>query len=142
MMSAAGLDPALHHDRASFETRPNALLRMRYVFEDIREIPHPEEAAEQLSRRTHRAVGMNSDRFTSSGRDKTIDLAVAEQPLPVLFDQLVFVGAARADFWAFRTVLHHGPVGAHARAHAVEGDRDIGNQMDRPRPRVTRTFAQ
>src|SRR5437667_11847698 len=30
-----------------------ALLRMRYVFDGIKIIPHPEEAAERPSRRTH-----------------------------------------------------------------------------------------
>src|SRR6266404_7219082 len=31
-----------------------ALLRMRYIFDGIKKIPHPEEAAERPSRRTHR----------------------------------------------------------------------------------------
>src|SRR6516162_840744 len=46
-------------------------------------------------------------------RDETVDLAVAEQPLPVLFDELIVVGAARADFWSLRAVLHDRPVRAH-----------------------------
>jgi hypothetical protein len=46
----------------------------------------------------------------TSERDEAVDLAIAEQPLAVLFDHLVAIGAARADFWPLGTVLHDRPV--------------------------------
>src|SRR5713101_2667566 len=42
-----------------FETRPRALLSMRKSLMALTEIPHPEEAAQRLSRRTHNADPVN-----------------------------------------------------------------------------------
>ena len=55
----------------------------------------------------------------------------------MLFDQLVVIGSAGADFWTVRAVLHDGPIGAHFRARAVERDRDIGYQMGCPGPLIS-----
>ena len=45
----------LHCGGASFETRPSGAPQDEETFDGIKKIPHPEEAAKQLSRRTHRA---------------------------------------------------------------------------------------
>ena len=48
-----------------------ALLRMRYVFDGIKKIPHPEEAVERPSRRTHRACPAQFQFFHRlGGRDR------------------------------------------------------------------------
>src|SRR5258706_12190566 len=86
--------------------------------------------------------------LSSSGREralffeKAVDLAVAEQPLPVLLDHLVGVATARADLRPRRAVLHHGPVGAHCRPFAVERDYDVGDEVDAARSRLRPFLAQ
>src|SRR5205809_5593888 len=45
----------LHRRRACFETRPLGASQHEEVFDRINGIPHAEEAAERLSRRTHGA---------------------------------------------------------------------------------------
>ena len=42
----------LHRGRACFETRPLGALSMREAFDGIKNVPHSEEAAQRLSRRT------------------------------------------------------------------------------------------
>src|SRR6266404_3472248 len=59
----------LHRGCACFETRPRALLSMREVVDGITGIPHPEEAAERLSRRTHGVDPANRQfHYTFAGR--------------------------------------------------------------------------
>src|SRR6266436_4674476 len=67
--------------------------------------------------------------ISTLGGDEAVDLAVAEQPLPVFFDQLIVIGAARAHLWTLRAVLHHGPVRPHTGARPVEVYRNIGYEM-------------
>src|SRR6266446_8478436 len=50
-----------------------ALLRMRYIFDGIKKIPHPEEAAERPSRRTHRVCPAQFQRV--EGRDPRMNWA-------------------------------------------------------------------
>src|SRR5271169_5930811 len=78
----------------------------------------------------------------SSRGDEAVDLAVAEEPGSVLFDQLVAIGSTRADLWPVWAILHDCPVGAHPRACAVERDRDVGHQMGCAGPLISRTFPQ
>src|SRR5207248_7766015 len=73
-----------------------------------REWPHPEPQSEE--RRRAKAPTLTLPRWR--GREgeglrcyETVDLAVAEQPLPANFDQLVLISTARADLWPFRAVL-------------------------------------
>src|SRR5438874_12194298 len=68
-------------------------------------------------------------RLGGSGRYEAVDLAVAEQPLPANFDQLVLISPARADLWPLRAVLDDGPIRAHPRARAVQRNRNVGHQM-------------
>src|SRR5215471_3243964 len=77
-----------------------------------------------------------------SGGDEAVDLAVAEQPLPAFFDHLVEIGPAGADLRSLWAVLHDGPVGADARARAVERDRNVGHQMDCSGPLVSGPLPQ
>src|SRR3981189_1978329 len=93
--------------------------------------------ASTLSRRwiscCRRAVGEPS-MATASGRDEAVDLAVAEQPAPALLDHLVVIGAAGADLRPVRAVLDDGPVRADiGGVLAVEGDHDIGHEVDAAR---------
>src|SRR5215469_5567388 len=74
--------------------------------------------------------------------DEAVDLAVAEQPLSVLFDQLVLIGSARADLWPLRAVLYDCPIRAHARARPVQRNRDVSHQMDPARPLISCPFPQ
>src|SRR5580704_13351932 len=85
------------------------------------------------------AFGGGNERGSRS--DEAVDLAVAEQPLPANFDQFVLVCPAGADLWPGRAVLDNGPVGAHARARAVQRDRDVGHQMNSAGPLVARLRA-
>src|SRR5438046_943237 len=73
-----------------------------------------------------------------SGRgDKAVDLAIAEQPATAQPDHLIVIGAARADLRPVRTVLHDGPVRADIGGGlAVEGDHDIGHEMNAARALV------
>src|SRR5882762_9316861 len=65
------------------------------------------------------------------GRDEAVDLAVAEHPAPALLYHLVVIGAAGADLRPGRAVLDDGPVRADiGGVLAVEGDHDIGHEVD------------
>src|ERR1700738_1094426 len=51
----SAFEQALHRRRCVLREAPRALLSMREAFDGINGIPHSEEAAQRLSRRTHSA---------------------------------------------------------------------------------------
>jgi len=76
---------------ASFETAASQLPQDEEVFDDIKEIPHPEEAARRPSRRTHgRGCSLHFDFLTGPGAGRQ---AAARGVLSSL-------GRFHADFWA------------------------------------------
>src|SRR6516164_7467998 len=52
-------------------------------------------------------------------------------------DQFVLIGATRTDLWTVGAVLDDCPVGAHFCILAIENYRNIGHQVDCPRPLLT-----